>query len=104
MTTKVELVALRRVCRSRAGRPSPETPASRAVCRSATNATLSDLRWRKAFAIFAREDFLVGLIVVAEAEVRAIPAEFLAGEACRLYGQQRRLSDAPTDGQWRPER
>src|SRR5690242_18565859 len=61
-------------------------------------------RRREAFAVVARQDFFVRLVVVGEAEVGGVPAQFLAGEARGLHRQQCRLGDAPADLEWRPER
>ena len=46
------------------------------------------LRRREAFAIRAREDFRVRLVVIREAEIRRVPAQFLAGETRRLHREQ----------------
>src|SRR4030095_3639254 len=43
------------------------------------------LRRREAFAVCPRQDFLVRLVVVGEAEVGRVPAQFLAGKTRGLH-------------------
>jgi hypothetical protein len=52
-----------------------------------------DLRRGEAFAVIARKDFLVGLVVIGEAEVVSIPNRYQTGKARRLDRQQHRFGD-----------
>ncbi len=55
----------------------------------------SSHRWRgEAFAVVAREDFLVRLVVVGEAIVLGIPTQFLAGKTGCLHREEGGFSDA----------
>src|SRR5881394_497538 len=65
---------------------------------------LSNSRRRKSFAVLARENFLVRLLVIAETEVRGVPAQFLSGKTRRFDREQSRFGDAPANLEWCPER
>ena len=52
------------------------------------------LSWFETFSIVAAQDGFVCLVVVGEAVVGGIPAEFLAGKAGCLYGEEGRLSNS----------
>src|SRR3954451_20635096 len=62
-----------------------------------------NLRRRESFPIFSLQNLRVGFLVIREAEVGRVPAQFLARKARGLHGQEGGLGDAPTDRQRRPE-
>src|SRR5262245_60646761 len=68
------------------------------------NRPLAHFRRRESFAISPREDLVVGLLVVGEAEVGRVPTQFLAWKSGGFDRQQRGLSDAPANGQRCPKR
>ena len=71
---------------------------------SAFRVPLRHGRRAEVFAASARKDFLVGLLVVGEAEVCGIPAQLLAGETRGFCREQCGLGDAPADVERGPER
>src|SRR5690606_38811628 len=57
---------------------------------------------RKASPVIARNDFLVRLVVIGEAEVLRVPAQFPARITGCFHRQQGRFGDPHPNVEWRP--